>query len=274
VRIFGRNWERIRSSIPRIPGLFACCVRVLFQIRNPGRVLICYLRRKPLPSGIVEFRNGLKIHVSRHPDDLATIFLIFLRSTYSGLESDTVVLDIGANIGAFSLYAAKSAKVQKVYAIEPCRESMEILQRNIVANQLQDIIVPLRAVVCGSKPGELVQFPVVSDPSNNSLNADGFPTEPVITTTIGEVVERKSLGRVDYVKIDCEGAEYEIIREMPPALFEQFGKVVVEYHAGRQSELIERMRSQNFAVTGYTKVLPEVGLLAFERRALTTRLTN
>ena len=227
---------------------------------------MCYLLRKPLPSGVVEFKNGLKIHLSRHPDDLATIFLIFFRSTYSGLESDSVVLDIGANIGAFSLYAAKIARVQKVYAIEPCRESIDVLQRNIIANNLQDVIVPFRAVVCGSKPGQFVQFPVVSDPSNNSLNPDGIPTEAVISTTIGEVIERESLRSVDYVKIDCEGAEYEIIQEMPPTLFEQIGKIVVEYHAGRQTELIERMRSQNFAVTGYTKVLTDVGLLAFQRR--------
>lgn len=245
--LFNRRLERVVNSLRRIPDLSAGCIRILLRLRNPWRFLRCYILRKPLPSGVVVFRDGTTIYVE-HPDDLATITLIFFRAGYAGLARNDVVLDIGANIGVFGLYAALHAGAKKIYAFEPCQGSFQLLLRNIEANGLAGVIVPFQNAVCHSKRGQFLDFPVSSSPSNSFHNDDGDTTGSVATTTLNEIMDKNGLDRVNYLKVDCEGAEYEILEEMTHAGYDRIDNLTVEYHAGRQTELIHLIEAQGLRV--------------------------
>ncbi|MBZ5619640.1 MAG: FkbM family methyltransferase [Acidobacteriia bacterium] len=253
--------------MPKIPELLVCCARILLEIRQPLPFLFSYILRKPLTAGLVEFRNGVKVYLSQDRDDLATVCAVFFRSTYTGLASRDVVIDVGANIGLFSIYAVKIAGAKKVYAFEPCQESLEFLRRNIDVNGLSGAVIPFRAAVRGSAPGEYVQFPVTSSPCN-SLSDDGvLACEPVITTTLDQIVKDNGLQWVDYLKIDCEGTEYEIILEMAEPVSDCIAQIAVEYHAGRQYELIDFLQSRGFLLTRRWHIHEGIGLLTLRRPA-------
>jgi FkbM family methyltransferase len=107
----------------------------------------------------------------------------------SGIGNDDSVLDIGANIGGFTIYAAKRAK--KVIAIEPV--NAKELQANIHLNNLQNVEVIEGALA--SNPG-----PVLVSWKNKEKEVPGY--------TFQEIMEKT--GPIDFLKCDCEGAEWSI----------------------------------------------------------------
>jgi FkbM family methyltransferase len=262
--LFNRSLGRVVNSLRRIPDLSVSCIRVLLRVRDPLQFLRCYIVRKPLPSGIVVFRDGTTIYVG-HPDDLATINLIFFRAVYTGLARNDVVVDIGANIGIFSLYAALRTGAKKIYAFEPCRESFQLLQRNIDATGLTEVIVPFQIAVCHSRRGQYVDFPVSTSPSNSFHNYDGDKTVTVATTTLNETFDKNGLDRVNYLKVDCEGVEYEILEEMTSEGYGRIDNLTVEYHHGKEDELIRSIEAQGLRLASASKTFVHLGVLNFHR---------
>lgn len=107
----------------------------------------------------------------------------------SGLAKDDVVLDIGANIGGFTIYAAK--RVKKVFAIEPIKAKE--LQANIELNNLHNVEVIEGALAAKSSP---------------VLISWGHQKKEVPGYTFQEIIEKT--GSIDFLKCDCEGAEWYI----------------------------------------------------------------
>lgn len=73
---------------------------------SPLLVIWSYLTRRPPAERLVRLRNGYVIHLSEDPADIVTVFLIYAREDYGSVAPGTVVVDIGANIGVFALFAA------------------------------------------------------------------------------------------------------------------------------------------------------------------------
>ncbi len=123
------------------------------------------------------------------------------------LSPDHVVLDIGANIGAHTVFFAK--KVQHVIAFEPQRLVFQTLCANVALNNLTN--VHTHQVAVGNEPGELL-IPVLDPEAEN--NFGGLPAmghsagEPVPLLPI----DMMDLARVDFIKIDVEGAELEVLK--------------------------------------------------------------
>lgn len=115
-----------------------------------------------------------------------------------------VVIDIGANIGSFSIYSAY--KGAEVYAVEPEPHNLEALKNNIALNNMQDKIHVLPYGI--------------SDHKGTGVISDDGGGSSIIDTCIGSEIELMSfdtmfdlynLEEVDILKIDVEGAEVEII---------------------------------------------------------------
>ena len=89
------------------------------------------------------------------------------------VDRQSVVMDIGANIGTFALYAAQCG-ASKVFAIEPNKESFDVLCKNIADNHLRDVIHPVNCAIGGSI-GQ-VGIPKGSSPYNQILEQDNDTT--------------------------------------------------------------------------------------------------
>ena len=140
-----------------------------------------------------------------------------MESTFvsNNVTEGTVFLDVGANIGYFSMLAAQQ-KAGKVLAIEPAPRTYEMLRRNVEHNMLGDIIEPL-GVALGCKEHK-TKFVCSLGPKNHieyhieNVHRD-LPTIEVDVTTLDNLLQkRKQIDKVDIIKVDIEGAEYAFLQ--------------------------------------------------------------
>ena len=96
---------------------------IMIKIRNWMKFLLNYTELKN-ESGIYTFRNGIKFKTEENVD-VATIAVIFLKKDYGNIKRNSTVIDIGANIGVFSVYAG--LRNCKVYAYEPMPNTFMVL---------------------------------------------------------------------------------------------------------------------------------------------------
>ena len=121
-------------------------------------------------------------------------------------RSDMTIVDFGANIGLFSLYAADSAN--KVYAVEPAPKTFEMLTK-----LTKDVpnIVRTEAVISFSD--EPVTFYLNENPTVNSLlDRFGQPTT-IPGITMQSFFKQHNLTNVDFVKCDIEGSEIQVFTD-------------------------------------------------------------
>jgi FkbM family methyltransferase len=116
-----------------------------------------------------------------------------------------VVIDIGANIGSFSIYAAHFGAT--VYAIEPEPHNLDALKQNIKINNMEDKIYPCPYAITDFK-GTVT----ISDEGGGStIKDDGIFGAEVEAMPLNNFFELYHINQVDVLKIDVEGAEVEII---------------------------------------------------------------
>ena len=122
-----------------------------------------------------------------------------------------IFVDVGANIGLFTLKAAPHAA--RVVAVEPGEAAGTQLDANVALNGFSNVAVVRKAL--SDKPGtaELHHNPLGDDPQAFSLISDGTDSgsEQVEVTTLDTLVQGLNLPRVDCIKIDVEGAEGMVI---------------------------------------------------------------
>jgi FkbM family methyltransferase len=247
MEIFGRAPASYRRAARRIFQLGRQVVRATHLFREPWRYLAAYTFELRLAPTVVEFRDGLQIALSRHRRDVATVFVVFIRRDYGHVPAGATVVDIGANIGCFSLYAAREG-ARRVFAFEPCQESFDRLRENVRRNGRAGTIVPFQLAVTNGATA-VVRFPTRSDPANRIARDDFAEADAVPTTTIDAIVTRHVGGDVDLMKIDCEGAEYDLVAATSAATWQHVAALRIEYHHGRASELIDALERCGFALT-------------------------
>jgi len=168
-----------------------------------------------------------------------------------------VIIDIGANAGYFSLYAASRFSGAKLFAYEPMPPNFEQLMRNVNMNKNSKITAFQKAVADYS--GETVMifdnseyFPTTAqmliyesklDNKNNRLT--------VQCVTIKDIFDENRLDVCDFLKMDCEGAEHEIILNCPMEYLYRIKQFAIEVH-GDAKPLIDYLSSKGF-VTYETK---------------------
>lgn len=243
MKIFGRDLKRIFRAAPKFPKYLFYFAKCLFLFKNPIDFLFAYLGLKAFPSKTVELRNGLKIGLSPHPHDIVTIFVIFIRRDYGEIKAGSVIVDIGANIGVFALYAV-SHGASKVFAYEPNSQSFNHLLNNIKINNLENVIDPYKLAVTKQNNSE-VRFPIISS-MYNSIITDQSITEYEVVKTINLDALVNEKNKIDLLKIDCEGAEYEILFSSLDQSYEKIVSIRMEFHLGQIPEVCSFLNKLGF----------------------------
>lgn len=142
------------------------------------------------------------------------------------------IIDVGANIGSFTIRAASLAPEAKILAYEAEPETAKILLRNVAENHLSPHVQAFSAAV-GGKDGmaELYVtkrcswFHSLYKPENHEGTA---VTVPVIS--LATIFARNAVQTCDCLKLDCEGAEYDILYALSPEDLDKIRTIVMEYH--------------------------------------------
>ena len=146
------------------------------------------------------------------------------------LQPGDVVVDIGAHVGIISIYLAKRYPGIRVYAFEPTRANFQRLMRNIEANNVLVNVARLAVTSDGR---------LTAVGGNASMNSGGYSiyqdaTEPGgYSTTLANIMEREQIDHIALLKIDCEGAEYEILNA-DPSLLDRVTYLRGEFHLNEQ----------------------------------------
>ena len=155
-----------------------------------------------------------------------------------------VIIDVGAHIGVVSILVAKRFPEARVYAYEPASSNFAMLQANLAANGVRNVVA-VQAAVAG-EPGtlELAWSPsqtagatvAQSAEKREALRGEGWRTESVRCVTLDEVFATHGIERCAFLKLDCEGAEWGIVRRA--AAIERVTAMAMELHIpmSRQAE--------------------------------------
>ena len=133
----------------------------------------------------VVMRDGNKYYMSRLINGVMQAQQDYI---FDDIRKDDIVIDIGASIGGFSIPASKKAKY--VYAVEPM--TLDLLRKNILLNEREDINI--LDVALGDGKTAIIEWLGES--------------RTVKTKTLSEI--KKMCGGCDFLKIDCEGCEWNI----------------------------------------------------------------
>jgi len=146
-----------------------------------------------------------------------------------------MILDIGAHIGLFSTVAAKIAgPYGKVFAFEPAPATIPVLQQTIRINELGRAVIPVNQAM-GKEVGKLT-FYVSDDEADNSNSLISYKEDrklngvEVEVNTIDNFVMTKKLSKVNFIKIDVEGAEYDTLLGGRQVLKKYKPHVIVAIH--------------------------------------------
>jgi FkbM family methyltransferase len=201
----------------------------------------------------LRLRNGVTVTASAGHGIVGMYKEIWYRDAYrlcaEPLPAGAIVVDVGANVGVFALYAAVVGRAARVYAYEPFPESFELLCANAARNRL-DAIRPSRLAVGGER-GQRRLFVGLGHGRNTLLGAAEQSSVVVECITLADVFERERIDRCDLLKLDCEGAEYEILLGAPGGLLRRVDRIAMEYHqvpAHLSEELVDLLRGAGFQV--------------------------
>jgi len=225
-------------------------LKILFKtikiLKNWWLYPIVYLKLTKRPTVIFETKNGFKIMLRTDSTDLMAFTHVWLIEEYSKQgfdihETDTVI-DVGAHIGSFSLYASQSCKKGIVYSFEPMNENYKMLKLNLQLNNLQNVITNNSAISKSSS--KIILFQNQDESGHSKFIQTDNPIE-VNSKSLNDFFSENNLKSCHLLKLDCEGAEYEIIDSLNKKYFDIIEKMIIEYHlADSNPELLENLKNK------------------------------
>ncbi len=205
------------------------------------------------PPFLCRTRTGKVIELNTFAD-VITVWVIFCRHEYSVPKGTKVVIDAGANIGVFSIYASLK-NVDKIYAIEPFPETMLRLKINIDRNNLGSIVQTIELALAGDTgTRNMVLRGVGYSQSAALLSIDNPTGTQVKVSTLADFLTQIDCGEVDMLKLDIEGAEYEVFQSSSVETLRKIKSIFIEYHPSSSSiqnlaskeRLFEKILSSGF----------------------------
>ncbi|MFH1509274.1 MAG: FkbM family methyltransferase [bacterium] len=211
--------------------------------------------------------NGYKMYISTAKKGLdvyeASIFKQLAMDGVREFEATKVIkqlikpgfkiFELGANVGYYALMESKIiGETGKVYAVEPEKNNINLLKRNIKLNNANNIEVNHMAI--SDKDGE---YPLYVTSSSN-LHSMGKPktrdykTEMVQTKSVDNFLKNK--GNIDMIRMDIEGYEYEALKGMNETLKNNPNlHLFIELHTHiiepeKSKEMLQKLKDNGFEI--------------------------
>ena len=195
------------------------------------------LRRSASRKKLIQLRRPLVRLLVRSAMDVWSVKETFLDAFYTKygmpIQDGWTVIDIGAGIGDFSIYAAYGNPNSTIYAYEPFIDSYELLNENLRLNNIENVN-PFQIAIW-STDGELLLDDSNGEPlqiTSRKTDVDGEQGQKKMVQAMSllSIFEEREVEKVDLIKLDCEGAEYDVLMKAPSAVFDKIDRIIMEYH--------------------------------------------
>lgn len=203
----------------------------------------------------IKLKSGLQFVVRARTMDRSVIKEVWMMDVYDKfgirVEKGDTVIDIGAHIGVFSIYAAELSQTGKVFAFEPFIENFKRLEHHKKINNKTNLSIYNKGV--SDKTGKQTLH---LSPDNNTgghslhLKNNSSRTVEIETIFLPEFCAQNKIEKIDFLKLDCEGAEFEILNSSKEIL-NKVNKIIMECHpygTHTVNEMIALLEAHQFDV--------------------------
>ena len=163
----------------------------------------------------LSYRIGAWTRIEAALDDSSGVWTFMCRHEYDEsfqrsldlLRPGSVAVDVGANIGVWSLLAAERQPDARIHAFEPVPEVAARCRRHVALNELDTIVLNVSALAAEDGVAPFYAIRTVNTGASSLIRRRPADEITVPVVTLDTYVERARLDRVDVLKVDVEGAE-------------------------------------------------------------------
>lgn len=217
--------------------------RMRKQSGKIGEILDQAIKR--LLEGVILALNGVKYSLT----DEESLFILAPRNEqwmwpYLNMEKGNTFIDVGAHIGKYALWGARTVGEHGlVVALEPYEPNYDALIRGVCENGFKNLV----ALKCVAWNENRIIPLFLNESTGGSLKVNGgFGEVCANARTLDSIVEDLKMPRVDLIKIDVEGAEFEVLSGADHLLSRYAPRVLVEVACAAVSRVDEYMRQKGY----------------------------
>lgn len=245
-------WNAMRNA-RRAPELLRCAVETPQWMSASAAYLGFSQPHFPF---VLRLRSGEKISIEELTD-LKAFWQIFLRRIYRVHTADRTIIDLGANVGAFTLYAARCAPQAKIFAVEPFPSTFSRLVKTTRDHNLDKRVTCLNFAVADADGVRIMSNASLPSQrrklaSNSSPDVGGSGT-PIAVKTLTIMLNENDLHHVDMLKVDIEGSEYEVLLSTSQNVLGRINRIAMEYHGDSalysKQQLFDHLGHARFTVS-------------------------
>lgn len=212
---------------------------VFWAVRSLSNFPVYFAMRLGLmrnKEAILKFRNGVRYLIHAGTSEPSMVEEIWHRSIYdrllSFIHNNSTVIDIGGNIGIFSVKAALSGKNARVFVYEPIPVNVAMLRQNVALNHVENRVKIDQLAVSGKSGSFDVYYEDRNTGSGSFYTHHDVDTKSIKVhgVTLADIFHDEKIDTCDFLKMDCEGAEEEILFNTPMDILQKIRSMTIEWH--------------------------------------------
>ena len=177
------------------------------------------------------------------------------------LDSSRDAIDIGANVGFYTVLFSKNLRGRKVLAIEPTKNASDRLRKNLALNNTQESTIHFEGVASEKNGSVLLntiegkeEFSSIGKMDHPSISNESFVEIETLSATLDSLVSKHKL-IPGFIKVDVEGAEHlvfqgaqSVLREHRPIIFSEVSDYLLKRNGSSAKEVMESISQNNYKI--------------------------
>lgn len=164
---------------------------------------------------------------------------------------DHIIIDIGAHIGTFSLLVSSMVQRGKVFSIEACKDSFNLLRINVALNSAENISAHHLAIMDKKGTCRLSYDTEIGNWGHSVVSQVSDYGEEVEACSLENFLDENNIDNCHFMKVNCEGAEFPILLNTPGRVLHRFEKILVLYHCDLWADNSEKDLLAHFEASGF-----------------------
>lgn len=215
---------------------------------------------------VLRFWDGYKIKLRPHTVDVSDIDILkelVIEDVYklkSMSKNPRNIVDLGAQIGIFTLLVAKRYPNAKIITYEPEKENFRLLVNNIRINNLKNV-KSLNLGVSGKRGKRKLYLSNSNSGAHSIYGKKGISYETFRSIKFDDIIKNNGLEYIDILKMDCEGAEYEILLNANKYYLKKVDIILMELHETdltrkkyKPTHLLSMLKASGFKISVLKKI--------------------